>query len=77
MTASPGKREWMCGLPIKDGKDALNVNWFEAAICSMSGKRLCHNSFATDMAVGRDNVAELAECARARWKVENNVFKVL
>ena len=68
---------WMCGLPIKDGKDALNVNWFEAAICSMSGKRLCHNSLATDTAVGRDNVAELAECARARWKVENNTTKAL
>ncbi len=67
----------MCGLSISDGKDALNVNWFEAAICSMSGKRLCHNSFATDMAVGRDNVAELAECARARWKVENNIIKAL
>ncbi|MCE2522831.1 MAG: hypothetical protein J4F49_06405 [Rhodobacteraceae bacterium] len=43
----PGKREWMCGLPIKDGKDALNVNWFEAAICSMSGERLGHNELPT------------------------------
>ena len=69
--------EWIGDLPIRDGRDALSVNWFEATISSMSGKRLYHNSFATDMALGRDNVAELAECARARWKVENNIVKAL
>ncbi len=68
---------WMNGLPIRDGKDALEVNWFEVTITSPSGKRLCRNSFATDLPVGPDSVAELADCARARWKVENNTFKAL
>ena len=68
---------WMCDLPIRNGDDALNVNWFEVTISSMSGERLYRNAFATDMPVGRDTVAELAECARARWKVENNAFKAL
>ena len=27
--------------------------------------------------VGPDSVAELADCARSRWKVENNAFKAL
>ena len=43
---------WMSGLPIRDGKDALEVNWFEVTITSPSGQQLCRNSFATDLPVG-------------------------
>ena len=68
---------WMNDLPIRDGDDALKVNLFETTIKSESGRKLYHNSFATDIPVDRDNLAELAECARARWKVENDSFKVL
>ncbi len=68
---------WMRGLPIRGGKDALTVNWFDVTITSPAGKRLYHSSFATDLPVGADSVTELAECARARWKVENNIFKEL
>ena len=68
---------WMSGLPIRGGKDALEVNWFEVTITSPSGQQLCRNSFATDLPVGPDSVAELADCARSRWKVENNAFKAL
>ena len=31
----------------------------------------------TSLDVNRDNVAELADCARARWKIENETFNVL
>ena len=68
---------WMNELPIPDGKDTMNVNWLEIIVEPVSGKKLYRNSFATDIPVDRSNVAELAECARARWKVENNTFKAL
>ena len=68
---------WMNELPIPDGKDTMNVNWLEIIVEPVSGKKLDRNSFATDIPVDRSNVAELAECARARWKVENNTFKAL
>ena len=71
------RHRWMNGLPIRGGRDALTVNWFEITITSETGRRNYHNSFATDIPVSRDNVAELAECARARWKVENNTFRAL
>ena len=29
------------------------------------------------MTVGHENVAEIAACARARWKIENETFNVL
>jgi hypothetical protein len=35
------------------------------------------DSFVTDLPVHRDNVAELAACGRARWKIENETFNVL
>ena len=34
-------------------------------------------SFVTDLAVSKDNVAELAACARARWKIENESFNTM
>ena len=67
----------MSGVPIRDGEDALKVNWFEITVASPSGGRRYHNAFATDLEVGRDTVEDLARCARARWKVETNAFGIL
>jgi hypothetical protein len=35
------------------------------------------DSFITDMAVHRDNVADMAAAGRARWKIENEAFNTL
>jgi hypothetical protein len=68
---------WLCDVPLRDGKDAMLVNWFEIEIVDGSGKVTYRNSFVTDLPVGRDTVAELASCGRARWKIENETFNVL
>ncbi len=68
---------WMNGVPVRDGADALTVNWFEVTVTSPAGRRLYHSSFATDLDVSAGTVAGLAGCARARWKVENNTIKAL
>ena len=68
---------WMNAVPLRDSKDALAVNWFEITIMNADGKTTYHNSFVTDLPVDRDNVAELAACGRARWKIENATFNVL
>ena len=68
---------WLEAVPIRDGKDALIVNWLEIEIIDASGKTTYRNSFVTDLAVSRDNVAELAACGRARWKIENETFNTL
>ena len=59
---------WMTGVPLRDSKDALTVNWLEIEIRNPAGKVTYHNSFVTDLPVRRDNVEELAACGRARWK---------
>ena len=68
---------WLTNLPIRDGKDPLTVNWLDIEIINTAGKVTCRNSFVTDLAVDRSNVAELAACGRARWKIENETFNVL
>jgi hypothetical protein len=57
--------------PLRDGKDALIVNWLEIEILNATGKVTYHNCFITDLPFGPENVAELAACGRARWKIEN------
>ena len=64
-------------VPLRDGKDALSVNWFEIEIVNAKGDTTYRNSFVTDLPVGPDTVVELAACGRARWKIENETFNVL
>jgi len=68
---------WMEGVPLRDGKDALFVNWLEIEIAKPNGKVTYRNSFVTDLAVTRKTAAEIAACGRARWKIENETFNVL
>ena len=68
---------WLADVPMRDGADAMTVNWLEIEITNAKGKLTYRNSFVTDLPVDRDNVAELAACGRARWKIENESFNVL
>jgi hypothetical protein len=68
---------WLRDVPLRDGPDALTVNWFEIEIINPRGETTYRNSFVTDLPVGPDNVIELAACGRARWKIENETFNVL
>ncbi len=68
---------WMTDLPIRDGDDALRVNWLEIVSARPDGTVTYRGAFVTSLDVDRDNVAELADCARARWKIENETFNVL
>lgn len=68
---------WLQDVPLRDGRDALIVNWFEIEIINPRGETTYRNSFVTDLPVGPDTVVELAACGRARWKIENETFNVL
>lgn len=68
---------WMTDVPIRDGDDALKVNWLELVIKDAKGQIAYRNSFVTDLPVTADNVADLATAGRARWKIENETFNVL
>jgi hypothetical protein len=68
---------WLEAVPLRGTEDALNVNWFSIEILNASGKKTYGNSFVTDLPITADTIAELAQCGRARWKIENETFNVL
>ena len=70
---------WMADLPIRDGDDAPRVNRLEIVSAKPDGKVTYRGAFVTSLPVDRDNVAELADRARARarGKIENETFNVL
>ena len=79
----PGRRSltfryrWINGVPLRDGKDAMNVNWLGVSIADDKGKVTYDGAFVTSLPVTAENVVEIAACARARWKIENESFNVL
>ena len=68
---------WICNLPIRDGDAALSVNFFDISIVNPKGKVTYRSSFITNLTPSVNNISELASCARARWKIENETFNVL
>ena len=68
---------WLEAVPLRGGADAMLVNWLEIEIVDATGKVTYRNSFVTDLPVSAANVAELAACGRARWKIENETFNTL
>lgn len=66
------------GVPLRDGQEALEVNWFElSTVEENSGKVLFHNSWVTNFNLTEKNVIPLVVDARARWKIENENNNVL
>ena len=68
---------WLCDVPLRGDDKAMAVNWLAIEIVNQAGKVTYRNSFITNLPVDTSNVAELAACGRARWKIENESFNVL
>jgi Transposase DDE domain len=59
-------------VPVREGEDALWVNWCELTITKESdGTLLYHNTFATNHPLDRTRVEAVVRAGRARWKIEN------
>ena len=64
-------------VPLRDGEDALEVNWCELTVTSATGRRLYKNAFVTDFEISKDNVKQIVVDGRARWKIENENNNIL
>ena len=63
---------------LRSGDGALSVNWFEMTVVqAKTGEQLYHNSWITNHRLTPDNVLDMAQAGRARWKVENENNNVL
>jgi hypothetical protein len=72
------------GVPLKDGEDALEVNWCELITRveekdkdEAEWKIIYKNAFVTNFAITLENVEQIVAAGRARWKVENENNNVL
>jgi hypothetical protein len=68
---------WINAVPLRDGKDAMLVNWIAFEIVDAKGRVKYSMAWVTSLAVTKNNVAEIAVCGRARWKIENESFNVM
>ncbi len=59
------------GVPLKDGEDALLVNWAQLTITNEEGAVTFRNSFVSNHKITRKNVAAFIQAGRTRWKIEN------
>jgi hypothetical protein len=63
---------------LRRGDDALSVNWFDIPVVNgKTGEQLYHNSYITNHRLTADNVVDVAQSGRARWKIENENNNVL
>lgn len=62
---------YLNGVPLRDGDDALFVNWCELSVRQPDGSVSYCNSFATSYRLDDDLVADIVRAGRTRWKVEN------
>lgn len=49
----------------------MEINWCELIITNAEGKQLHCFSFVSDLEITRNNVEEIIEAGRTRWKIEN------
>ncbi len=68
---------WIEAVPIREGKDAMLVNWIGFEIVDAKGKLKYSMAWVTSLPVSKDYVVEIVACGRARWKIENESFNVL
>jgi len=55
-------------VPIKDGEDALAVNWMELVILGEDGTPAARHVFVTNHELSGENVAAYIQAGRSRWK---------
>ena len=58
-------------LPLREGDDALKVNWCELTSTDQDGKVIYKNAFISNHSINVNNVVDIVRAGRARWKVEN------
>ena len=66
------------GLMLNGQHPEILTNYFEySEIEKSSGKQVFFSTWITDIEITLENVQELVEVARARWKIENETFNTL
>jgi len=76
-TTDTFRYRWFEAVPLRDGKDAMPVNWIGFEIIDAKGRVKYSMAWVTSLSVTKQNVAEIVACGRTRWKIENEGFNVM
>jgi hypothetical protein len=68
---------WAKKLILNGANQDILVNYFEIEQVDKKGKPLYFNAWMTDIDVNDQNITELVQIARSRWKIENETFNTL
>jgi hypothetical protein len=64
--------QWYNGVEIREEQPMLMVNIFSLEIWNGKEEQVTYSSsWITDIEVEDKNIVEMTECARERWKTEN------
>jgi hypothetical protein len=64
-------------ITLRDSEDSIRVNWVELTITNTEGKLIFRTSLVTSYLLSDENVVEVVEAGRCRWKIENEDFNTL
>src|SRR6266446_151689 len=71
-------RRYLNEVLLRRGDDALSVNWFDITVVNATtGEQLSHKSCITNHRLTADNVVDVAQSGRGRWKIANENTNVL
>jgi hypothetical protein len=68
---------WAKQLILNGANQDILVNYFEIEQIDKEGKPIYYNAWITDIDINDQNIAELVQIARSRWKIENETFNTL
>jgi hypothetical protein len=70
--------QWVNGVEIRSEGEPFLVNYMYLEIWNQEKKKITFkNSWITNKTITADNVKHLCDCARTRWKIENENNNVL
>ena len=68
---------WVNGVRLRNSEDSLNVNWVELSISGQDGTVRFHTALITSHLLSEENVEQVAQAGRTRWKIENEDINTL
>jgi Transposase DDE domain len=69
---------WTNDLIFNGQNQDILVNYLQyQEVNKTTGELLYHNEWITDLTINKDQVQEMVQVARARWKIENETFNTL
>jgi len=68
---------WKNAVPLHEESNAVTVNFLEYHLINSEGKITYRNSWVTDFEISKQNIIQLVQAGRCRWKIKNECFNTL